>query len=233
MSIRKYTGVSNESFRMEWTRRQIQECLSSPFESIEVLDVGAGTSPFKEHISNLGAKYYSHDFNSYFPSNSSPGIQNQSWDYAQHDYVCDILDIPENRKFDLIICTEVLEHVPDPRAAFAKLVKLVSPGGTMIVTVPFMSLMHQAPFWYSSGLSPYWILDVAKSAKLTTLELAVSGDYIDLLDQEIYRLVSQVNFFGVRRLARAAHIVQKLRKHIPNSLLECGGFGTLFVGKMP
>lgn len=233
MSFSVYSGVSNESFRMEWTRNQIQSFLTLNDSLVEVLDVGAGASPYKEYILNLGAKYFSHDFNSYIPTSSSPGIQNQSWDYAQHDHICDILDIPENRKYDLILCTEVLEHVPDPRKAFMKLVKLAAPGGALIITVPFMSLMHQAPFWYSSGLSPFWISDIAKTSGLATLELAVSGDYVDLLDQEIYRLVSQVEFFGIKHLASSAHLVQKFRKHLPKSLLESGGFGTLFVGRVP
>jgi len=38
--------------------------------------------------------------------------------------------------FDRVICSEVLEHLPDDRAAMAELARVLRPGGTMAVTVP-------------------------------------------------------------------------------------------------
>lgn len=38
--------------------------------------------------------------------------------------------------FDRVICSEVLEHIPDDRAAMAELARVLRPGGTMAVTVP-------------------------------------------------------------------------------------------------
>lgn len=41
-----------------------------------------------------------------------------------------------DRKFDIVVATDVLEHIEDADAAFAKLVSLVKPGGRIIITVP-------------------------------------------------------------------------------------------------
>lgn len=38
--------------------------------------------------------------------------------------------------FDVVLCTEVLEHVPDPRAVLAELLRVVAPGGRVVVSVP-------------------------------------------------------------------------------------------------
>lgn len=38
--------------------------------------------------------------------------------------------------FDRVICSEVLEHIPDDRAAMVELARVLRPGGTMAVTVP-------------------------------------------------------------------------------------------------
>jgi SAM-dependent methyltransferase len=38
--------------------------------------------------------------------------------------------------FDRVVCSEVLEHIPDDRAAMAELSRVLAPGGTMAVTVP-------------------------------------------------------------------------------------------------
>ncbi len=42
----------------------------------------------------------------------------------------------DDAPFDLVICTEVLEHVADWPAAWANLSRLVAPGGVLIVTAP-------------------------------------------------------------------------------------------------
>ena len=41
-----------------------------------------------------------------------------------------------DRSFDRVIAAEVLEHVPDDRAAVAELVRVLRPGGRLAVTVP-------------------------------------------------------------------------------------------------
>ncbi|HET8990202.1 MAG TPA: class I SAM-dependent methyltransferase [Acidimicrobiales bacterium] len=38
--------------------------------------------------------------------------------------------------FDRVICSEVLEHIPEDRAAMAELARVLRPGGTMAITVP-------------------------------------------------------------------------------------------------
>ena len=49
----------------------------------------------------------------------------------------DALTLPfADGTFDRVIAAEVLEHIPDDRAAIAELVRVLRPGGTMAVTVP-------------------------------------------------------------------------------------------------
>ncbi|HEY4376614.1 MAG TPA: class I SAM-dependent methyltransferase [Acidimicrobiales bacterium] len=45
------------------------------------------------------------------------------------------LPFPDNT-FDRIICSEVMEHIPDDEAAAAELGRVLKPGGTLAVTVP-------------------------------------------------------------------------------------------------
>ena len=40
------------------------------------------------------------------------------------------------RKFDLIYCAEVIEHVPDPHSFAAQLAALLNPGGALFMTTP-------------------------------------------------------------------------------------------------
>ncbi len=45
------------------------------------------------------------------------------------------LPFPDNC-FDLVICSEVLEHIPDDRKAISELVRILKPGKTMVISVP-------------------------------------------------------------------------------------------------
>ncbi len=51
-----------------------------------------------------------------------------------------ITELPfEDNSYDLIICSEVVEHVKDDVKAIAELNRVLSPGGTLIITVPYHS----------------------------------------------------------------------------------------------
>lgn len=235
MSSLHIKNVINESFRKEWVKKKLTEIIlvsqiSAGTNKISILDVGAGLSPFKQHIIFLGANYFSHDFNQYDPSGSHSGLHDATWDYPPHDYNCDILRIPEDKQFDVVLCTEVLEHVPDPVSVLTKLFHLTKSNGFIVITVPFLSLKHQAPYWFSSGLSDYWFEYWANHLNLKIIDLNVSGDYIDLMSQEIYRLFNFKYVFKIIPWV-FSKVVKLIRPLLKNDVLTSGGFNTLFVAK--
>ena len=83
-------------------------------------------------------------------------MHNSEYPQTKPEIVCDALDIPSHLNFDFILCTEVLEHVPNPMKLLEKSINLVKPGGFLLFTVPGNSWTHQAPYYFSSGLSPFW-----------------------------------------------------------------------------
>jgi SAM-dependent methyltransferase len=51
--------------------------------------------------------------------------------------VCDITRLPyPDQTFDLVICSEVLEHIPDHGQAVSELVRVLKPGRNLVVSVP-------------------------------------------------------------------------------------------------
>lgn len=54
------------------------------------------------------------------------------------DVKADICDLPfEDDTYDYIICNHVLEHIPDDTKAMQELYRVLAPGGTAIVQVPY------------------------------------------------------------------------------------------------
>lgn len=50
--------------------------------------------------------------------------------------VGDISDLPQGERFDLVVMSQVLEHLPDPAVAVASLAARLRPGGRLIIGVP-------------------------------------------------------------------------------------------------
>lgn len=215
------TTGRNEIFRERYVRDWIHALGKG--QNRTLLDVGAGNMPFRSQIENAGFNYLAHDFGQYTGSSSHPGLQAPSgcWTTSGHHITCDIVELPRNIA-DVLICTEVLEHVPDPRAALASISSALKSGGIALVTVPFQSRMHQAPFWFVSGLSPYWFEYHADQFGLQVTKLLKVGDFVDQMIQEVGV------FAGIVKLGRIARfllrvIAPMMRRLSSKALLESGG----------
>ncbi len=49
----------------------------------------------------------------------------------------------KDQSIDGLVCLEILEHVPDYEAAVAEFLRVLKPGGQLIITVPFLDRTHE------------------------------------------------------------------------------------------
>ena len=54
----------------------------------------------------------------------------------------------ETRDADFVLCTEVMEHVPDPRLLLGEIFAALRPSGRLLLTVPFAARWHFVPHDY-------------------------------------------------------------------------------------
>lgn len=167
--------------------------LALPKES-SLLDVGAGECAYKKYCGHL--EYLAQDIAEYDGEGDGTGLQTGKWDTSQLDIVCDLYDIPEDRRFDTVFCSEVLEHVVDPVCAIDKMARLVKPGGQLIITAPFNSLTHFAPYHYCTGFSQYFYKLHFDRLGFDIEELTANGGFFDVMDQEIGRVSRTRKKFG-------------------------------------
>ena len=94
---------------------------------------------------------------------------------------CDAGALPfAARSFDGILCTEVLEHLAAPARTLAEAMRVLRPGGWLLLTTPFMYHAHQRPYdffrYTVAGLEM-----LLSGAGFVEIEMRRSGDSLAVL----------------------------------------------------
>lgn len=175
--------IDNSLVRDKWVERNLKNIASGKI----LLDAGVGELRYKKYCNHL--TYISQDFGAYDPSKWSEGLQLDAWDVSKVDIISDITEIPlENNAVDAILCTEVFEHIKNPILALKEFSRLLKTGGTLLLTAPFCSLTHFAPYHFASGFNKYWYEENLSDFGFKIEEIMANGNYFDYLRQELLRL---------------------------------------------
>jgi ubiquinone/menaquinone biosynthesis C-methylase UbiE len=176
-------GAKNQNTRDGWIKDTLQKISAGS----RILDAGAGELRYKPLCSHLN--YVSQDFAQYNGQGDGKGLQTGEWDQTKLDIISDITRIPEpDGSFDAVMCIEVLEHVPHPVNALSELARLLKSGGYLIVTAPFCSLTHFAPYFYQTGYSRYFYEYWLEKLNFEIVDLQHNGNYFEYLAQEVRRI---------------------------------------------
>lgn len=132
-----------------------------------VADVGCGEQPWRPLVEALGARYLGAD------------VQQNAAGSVALRCAADALPLGAGTA-DIALCTEVLEHVPNPGAALEELHRILKPGGLAVVTTPFLYPLHEEP-WDFQRLTRYQVERPARCAGLTVERLEVGGNEVEVL----------------------------------------------------
>jgi ubiquinone/menaquinone biosynthesis C-methylase UbiE len=202
----------NEGNRINW----IKSTLNKIPKGFSILDAGAGEQQFKKYCSHL--KYVSQDFAQYDGKGNSKGLQTEKWDQSNLDIISDITKIPvKNKSFDSIMCTEVFEHIPEPALAIKEFSRILKKNGFLLITAPFCSLTHFAPYHFSTGFNKYFYEKILVENGFEIIEITHNGNYFDYLIQEVCRIPFMVeNYSSVKKTNLFEKIIFKLMNKILN-----------------
>ncbi len=153
-------------------------------EGTRLLDVGAGTCRYRSlcrHCTSTAP-----DVAQY--TGQHMGVTRQVWHYGQLDCVSDAASIPvEDSCFDAVLCTEVLEHVPEPIKVLHEIARILRPGGQAFISAPLGSGLHQQPYHFYGGFTPYFYRHFLDTVGLEVQTIMPNGRFFRLLLQEINR----------------------------------------------
>jgi SAM-dependent methyltransferase len=138
-------------------RRPLLTWLSAqPVAGLELLDVGCGDRPYEPLFAGA-SRMVGFDV----PGNVHADIHGS----------IDAIPV-EDASFDVVLCLQVLEHVPDPAAAVRELRRVVRPGGRVLATTHGVYPFHPNPDdlwrWTSTGLEKLFADNGAWSAVKVT-----------------------------------------------------------------
>jgi len=109
----------------------------------------------------------------------------------------DILSLPfPGEIFDLVICSEVMEHIPDDRRAANEILRVLKPGGNLVVSVPR---------YYPEKIC--W--------KLSTAYYSANGGHVRIYTKQRIRRL----FENTGAIFQATHFAHSL--HTPYWWLKC------------
>jgi SAM-dependent methyltransferase len=107
---------------------------SAKFAHGTLLDVGCGSKPYKKVFAPFVEKHLGLE---YSPESVYRG--------CEANFFGDAMKLPlADNSIDTILCTEVLEHIPNPEKTIAEFARILRPNGVIITTAPFFFPIHDA-----------------------------------------------------------------------------------------
>ena len=152
-----------------------------------VLDVGAGEAPWRELLND--AEYVGADVE----AAGEFGMRRKA-----HIIYYDGNTLPfEDGSFDHLLCTEVLEHVPEPRRLLADLNRVLRVGGSLVLTVPWSARLHHVPHDYAR-FTRFGLVLLLQAAGFSNIVIEERGNDVAVIANKL--LVLTVRLLRPRNL---------------------------------
>jgi SAM-dependent methyltransferase len=180
-----------------------------------VLDVGCGIRPYLPYFEPYASEYVGVDI-----GNPAADLEGS----------VEALPVPE-ASYDVVLCTQVLEHVADPDQAIRELSRVTAPGGRVLASTHGVQVYHPSPTdywrWTHAGLARLfegggeWAsVSVTPVGGAATCLGAMSAVYVDLLFRKAHlEPLARASVWTLNSIGGAVdRAVPSLRAPIPGSL---------------
>jgi SAM-dependent methyltransferase len=174
-----------------------------------MLDVGCGSQQYRKF---LGCREY---FGIEWSADKRPPV------------VADVTQIPFcDDAFDSALCTEVLEHLPEPGRCLSEIHRVVKPGGQVFFTVPMTVHTHSEPydFYRYTAFGLRYLLE-KHGFEITTLRRL--GGVVSVMASRGINLGCEA---ASDRLDRSA--LKRIRRHLVMPLAAGGSLAMYWLSRL-
>jgi SAM-dependent methyltransferase len=134
-----------------------------------VLDLGCGSRPYEAFFNGRVARWVGADYQA---SGHPPA--------TRVDVFADAMQLPlAGGRFDTVLCTQVLEHVPEPLDLLREAWRVLRPGGHLVLTAPQYNSLHGEPQDFYR-YTRYGLDHLARKAGFTVKLIEPIGGFLSL-----------------------------------------------------
>lgn len=154
-----------------WVRVRLDRAVESHAAQAHgvLLDVGCGAKPYEKTFTPYVDKYLGLEYS------PESGYRGNKADLCGDAGLLPLAD----ESVDTILCTEVMEHVPNPEKTIEEFARVLRPGGIVITTAPFVYPIHDEYDFFR--YSPQGLATIMKRHGLTIEEIKpLSGTAVTL-----------------------------------------------------
>jgi SAM-dependent methyltransferase len=200
-----------------WLKNEAEAAYDRRGGRYRVLDIGCGDKPYQPFFAPYASEYV--------------GVDNV--ERPEVDLIGSIEALPVgDGSFDVVLCTQVLEHCDDPIAAVRELRRVVAPGGCVLASTHGVYVYHPVPHdrwrWTHEGLEhlfrqqAQWSTVAVSPGSGTSACLAMLVTiYLDIVCQRI-----RMRWLGWPVIALMNRVARLLDSHV--ALLRDPVPGALF-----
>jgi SAM-dependent methyltransferase len=132
-----------------------------------LVDVGSGDSPYRDVI----------------PHDSYVGVDRRPIGADALLVTADAAGLPlRDGVADAVLCTEVIEHVPDEHELAGELARIAAPGAALVLSAPFVHGLHEQPYDYRRLTSIGLIATLERAGWQVCTVSAIGGPVVVALD---------------------------------------------------
>lgn len=154
-----------------WLERELAAFSATLPDGTLLLDAGAGDQRYRRLFPHC--RYESTDF------------EQVAKKYAPSTYVCDLTAIPvADDRFDAVVFTQVMEHLPDPIAAVRELARVTRPGGRLFFSGPMFYEEHEVPFDFYRYTS-FGVRHVLETAGWAEVEVSPLDGFLSVVAHQM------------------------------------------------
>jgi SAM-dependent methyltransferase len=153
------------------TRPSINAFLKKYATDVATLDIGASGD----------------DHRDLFPNRTTVNIDA----IGKPDVVADAHTLPfANESFEVVVCSEMLEHADNPQQIVDEIRRVLIPGGRVVLTTRFAYPVHDAPsdYW---RFTPYGLQKLF--SKFEIIEVTTEGKPFHAIAVQLQRIIFQTN----------------------------------------